>query len=332
MHLSRCGKHAYVTYATSDLTAISATVLARSLKASGSKKCRLIMVSNDISWLIRPFLKKMFDEIIDVDLATPKKRILHEDYGPIWLWKVKGYKKLAYIHNSAMVLKNPDDIFTYESFSATTDVSWSDRFDTNVLLLKPNKKDFDQLIKDAENEVEDPDRATYRWVLTSHFLEWNRLPCVFNILYTLPDTNVDAYKKLFHMIKIVRFAGANMPWNVPLNIRDNRPEVNIDGVGHIYMELPFHEKWWNFFTKYVQAPLSKYLKIFNLKLVEKDNHLFLGNIDLHIDAGFYLYKNKSYPKFIRRGGVEVSNEYTCWRDLMEGIRGYQDAGLDTSFN
>ncbi|ESO90100.1 hypothetical protein LOTGIDRAFT_164406 [Lottia gigantea] len=274
----------------------------------------------------------MFDDIIDVDLKTAGNRILHESYGLIWLWKHTKYEKIAFLENSVVVLNKTDDIFNQTPLAAIPDVGWADKFDTNVMLLQPNKKIFNKLRKAADKEVrnerEGQDSAKVEWLITSIYPDWNRLPCIYNIHYTLQDTNRDAYRRLQHTIKIVRFTGENKPWTVPLNIDNNLPEVYIDKVGHIYIELLFHEKWWNVFTKYVHAKLKKYLKKYNLHLVIKDRHLFLGNVDFHVDAGFFNLKGKSCPKMIVKNNRTVSNQYSSWRQLLEGIRGWQDVGLE----
>merc|ERR1712142_667507 len=59
---------AYVTLATNDDYAIGALVLGHSLHSVGTTRKLVIMITEDVSWDVRPMLNNVFDEVIIVNV------------------------------------------------------------------------------------------------------------------------------------------------------------------------------------------------------------------------------------------------------------------------
>jgi glycogenin glucosyltransferase len=66
------------------------------------------------------------------------------------LWSLEQFSKVVFLDADTLVLKNVDDLFDHDEFSACPDIGWPDCFNSGVFVAQPNKETFQRLISFSE--------------------------------------------------------------------------------------------------------------------------------------------------------------------------------------
>ena len=261
---------AYVTLITSDSYVSGAGVLARSLKATGTKRSIWCLVaSNKISSNSLDILKSIFDGITEVDcidsgdkvnLALLGRPELGPTFTKLHLWKLTQFKKVVFMDADTLVLKNIDDLFERDEFSACADIGWPDCFNSGVFVAVPSEETYRKLVQHAEKEgsFDGGDQG----LLNSYFSDWSigpssrRIPFTYNLTINASYSYAPAYARFKNDVKVVHFIGTQKPWSY-YRLSDgsvvSRGNVSDDS------NVEYIQMWWNIFDE-----LSKSLQVNNL--------------------------------------------------------------------
>ncbi len=141
--------YAYVMMLILNETYVPASlILAESLKNCGCLADLVIFIDHTISKKVEEVLKKFYDKIIrleDQDIITFNSEDNIQKYIGTKLNALKlNYKKVAIIDVDSIIFNNSNEIFDY-------DVPASIYLNSGLILLEPNLKDYENLIKESKN-------------------------------------------------------------------------------------------------------------------------------------------------------------------------------------
>jgi hypothetical protein len=162
------GRHAFVTLITSDSYIPGALVLAKSIKATGSKHpLAVLVVQNSVSSEGLDILRHNYDYVIPVpELRSNQPRELHllgrmeldVTFTKIHAWNPDyvPFEKIAFLDADVLVLENIDNIFEYLRddivFAAAPDVGWPDCFNSGVFVSTPSYDLYNGLMEHAKTK------------------------------------------------------------------------------------------------------------------------------------------------------------------------------------
>src|SRR5689334_23110595 len=105
--------------------------------------------------LFRKILEKTFDEVIVVEeldscdsehLGLLLRPELGITFTKINCWLLEQYSKCVYLDADCLVLRQIDDLFEREEFSAAHDAGWPDCFNSGVFVYRPSKETYKKLM------------------------------------------------------------------------------------------------------------------------------------------------------------------------------------------
>ena len=111
--------------------------------------------------MFRRTLENQFDEVIIVEelnsndqehlrlLSRPELGIT---FTKINCWLLEKYSKCVFLDADCLVLRNIDDLFEKEEFSAAPDAGWPDCFNSGVFVYRPSKETFQKLVQFANQQ------------------------------------------------------------------------------------------------------------------------------------------------------------------------------------
>jgi len=262
--MSRINDESYVTLATNDNYVIGALTLAQSLRNSNTNRSLTVLITNGVSFALQQRLRELFDhiEVVDildsndsVNLGLLKRPELGITFTKLHCWRLIQFKKCVFIDADCLALKNVDDLFERDEFSAAADVGWPDCFNSGVFVYRPSLNTYLQLLDFAltHGSFDGGDQG----LLNSYFNSWStsessrRLPFVYNMTTNVSYSYVPAYKQFQDTIKIVHFIGANKPWYLRYNADNNTIVGNVN-----QNELTHLTQWWSVFTSSVLTRLD----------------------------------------------------------------------------
>jgi glycogenin glucosyltransferase len=151
---------AYVTLVTSDAYVVGALVLAQSLRRSGTTRPLVCLATSYLAADCVASLRELYDVRFVAPLDSGDEHSLRllgrPELGPtftkIQLWTMTDLKKAVFLDADMMVLKNIDDLFEREEFSACADVGWPDCFNSGLFVCQPNLDTFNSLLKLAQTQ------------------------------------------------------------------------------------------------------------------------------------------------------------------------------------
>lgn len=251
---------AYVTLVTSDSYVAGAGVLARSLKSTGTNRSIwCLAASKQLSSNSLDILKSIFDGISEVDcidsgdqinLALLGRPELGPTFTKLHLWKLTQFKKVVFLDADTLVLKNIDDLFEREEFSACADVGWPDCFNSGVFVAVPNGETYRKLLQHADKEgsFDGGDQG----LLNSFFSDWSvgpsskRIPFTYNLTINASYSYAPAFSRFKNDVKVVHFIGAQKPWTY---YRLSDGSIVPRGNGSDNVNLEYIQIWWSIFDK-----------------------------------------------------------------------------------
>eukprot|EP00042_Codosiga_hollandica_P035013 m.254874 g.254874 ORF g.254874 m.254874 type:complete len:405 (+) comp54540_c1_seq5:1895-3109(+) len=277
---------AYVTLVTSSNYVAGASVLAHSLRLSGTRRSLVVLHTRALAHDSLKQLHEVFDRVVCVEelnsndtasLALLGRPELGVTFTKLQVWNLLEYSKCVFIDADAYVLKNVDDLFAREELSAAPDVGWPDCFNSGVFVFVPSKTTFQQLLAFA-SQVGSFDGGD-QGLLNQFFTTWvsdpsRRLPFTYNMTSNASYGYRPAFARFKDDIKIVHFAGAQKPWvGIPQSLRGT-------DAGALY------ERWWRLNENLLscQSTSASYLTLMSAHAGQTLTHIESSSSSTYVPA------------------------------------------------
>ncbi|XP_074180348.1 glycogenin-2 isoform X3 [Rhinolophus sinicus] len=247
---------AFVTLATNDMYCQGALVLGQSLRNQRATRKLVVLVTLQVSSLLRVILSRVFDEVIEVNLidsadyihlAFLKRPELGVTLTKLHCWTLTHYSKCVFLDADTLVLSNIDDLFERGEFSAAPDPGWPDCFNSGVFVFQPSLETHSLLLQHATDHgsFDGADQG----LLNSFFSSWatadihKHLPFTYNLSSNAAYTYSPAFKQFGSSAKVVHFLGSTKPWDYTYNPQTG--SVSKEGSGLVpEQQASFLNLWW----------------------------------------------------------------------------------------
>ncbi|EFB25416.1 hypothetical protein PANDA_009656, partial [Ailuropoda melanoleuca] len=247
---------AFVTLATNDVYCQGALVLGQSLRNQRATRKLVVLITPQVSSLLRVILSKVFDEVIEVNLidsadyihlAFLKRPELGVTLTKLHCWTLTHYSKCVFLDADTLVLSNIDELFDRTEFSAAPDPGWPDCFNSGVFVFQPSLETHGLLLQHATDHgsFDGADQG----LLNSFFSSWStadihkHLPFIYNLSSNTAYTYSPAFKRFGSSVKVVHFLGPSKPWNYKYN--PQMGSVLEEGTGLANQnQTSFLNLWW----------------------------------------------------------------------------------------
>ncbi|KAF3491654.1 glycogenin-2 [Arthroderma uncinatum] len=229
-----------------------AMVLAHSLRDNGTKGRLAVLITPDgLQQGTIDELKTVYDDVIPIariENSTPGNLYLMDrpdlisTFSKIALWKQTQYDQIVYIDADVIATRAPDELLTLDvtSIAAVPDIGWPDCFNTGVMVLRPNLKDYYSLLAFAQRGISFD--GADQGLLNMHFKNWDRLSFAYNCTPSGHYQYIPAYRYFESTISLVHFIGPLKPWRLG---RKTSPQ-----------ESPYNQllsKWWAVYDRHYHA-------------------------------------------------------------------------------
>ena len=148
------------------------------------------------------------------------------DFNQLWIWSLVEYDKVIFLANTMMILKDITDLFDADIWTESADRQIaaaskalpSDQFNPHLLLIKPDRSIFTEMLHDTKTGSLDSSVSGVGDFLNNFFSDWYELPSSHRLrpIYNIPflwteDENV--WVQYRSDIKAFDF-GDSKPWNI----------------------------------------------------------------------------------------------------------------------
>lgn len=162
----------------------------------------------------------------------------------IELWRQTQYSKIVYLDADVVSLRAPDELLTLDKdFAAVPDIGWPDCFNTGVMVLKPNLRDYYSLLALAQRGISFD--GADQGLLNMHFRDWHRLSFTYNCTPSGNYQYLPAYRHFGSTISMVHYIGKQKPWSM---------ERQATLFGGPYRELL--GKWWEVYDRHYSPKMG----------------------------------------------------------------------------
>lgn len=253
--MSKVSNESFVTLATNDSYSLGALTLAESLKNANTTRQLTVLITNEVSSNLQTLLRQVFDHVVAVNVLDSNDALnlsllnrpdLGVTFTKFHCWRLTQFTKCVFLDADCLVLKNVDDLFDRDEFSAAADVGWPDCFNSGLFVYKPSLETYSNLLKFGLDygSFDGGDQG----LLNSYFNTWStgdssrRIPFGYNMTTNVSYSYAPAYRQFKDSVKIVHFIGANKPWKNTYDMNTNR----IEDAGPY--ESEHLAQWWSLFV------------------------------------------------------------------------------------
>uniref|UniRef100_A0A8C5YUQ1 Glycogenin-1 n=1 Tax=Marmota marmota marmota TaxID=9994 RepID=A0A8C5YUQ1_MARMA len=252
---------AFVTLATNDIYCQGALVLGLSLRNHKTTRKLVVLITPQVSSLLRDVLSRVFDEVIEVNLmdsedyihlAFLKRPELGVTLTKLHCWTLTHYSKCVFLDADTLVLHNIDELFDREELSAAPDPGWPDCFNSGVFVFQPSLETHQLLLQHAteHGSFDGADQG----LLNSFFSDWptadihKHLPFIYNLTSNAAYTYSPAFQQFGSSAKVVHFLGSTKPWNCTYDPQTGSVSEQGAGSGPP-QHVTFLNLWWRLFQE-----------------------------------------------------------------------------------
>jgi len=175
-------------------------------------------------------------------------------------WLLEKYSKCVFLDADVLVLRDIDDLFEREEFSAAPDAGWPDCFNSGVFVYRPSKETYNKLAQFASQQDASFDGGD-QGLLNAFFSSWRstdisrHLPFTYNVTANTFYSYVPAVVQFHNDIRVVHFAGALKPWQLTYNPQNEQLSGNLGGEHQVQRD--FLLSWWKTLYERVWPQLAK---------------------------------------------------------------------------
>ncbi|XP_036601488.1 glycogenin-2 isoform X6 [Trichosurus vulpecula] len=277
---------AFVTLATNDVYCQGALVLGQSLKNHRMTRKLVILITSQVSSLLRDVLYKVFDEVIEVNLedsadyihlALLQRPELGVTFTKLHCWTLTHYSKCVFMDADTLVLCNIDELFDREELSAAPDPGWPDCFNSGVFVFRPSLETHSLLLEHAvkHGSFDGADQG----LLNSFFSNWatsdihKHLPFLYNLSSSTIYTYRPAFNKFGSDAKVVHFLGPSKPWHYKYN-RQTGSVISESLTSESQHRASFLDLWWKIYDESIVPFFDKVQHVAELESQEQTNSLY----------------------------------------------------------
>uniref|UniRef100_A0A8C3VWX9 glycogenin glucosyltransferase n=1 Tax=Catagonus wagneri TaxID=51154 RepID=A0A8C3VWX9_9CETA len=254
---------AFVTLATNDVYCQGALVLGQCLRNHRATRRLVVLVTPQVSSLLRVILARVYDEVLEVKLldsadyvrlAFLKRPELGVTLTKLHCWTLTRYRKCVFLDADTLVLANIDELFERTELSAAPDPGWPDCFNSGVFVFQPSLQTHGLLLQHAADHgsFDGADQG----LLNSFFSSWStadihkHLPFIYNLSSGTAYTYSPAFRQFGSRAKVVHFLGSRKPWTYKYNPQTG--SVCGDGSGSVSEhQASFLSLWWKTYHRSV---------------------------------------------------------------------------------
>ena len=184
-----------------------------------------VMVSNDVSETTCNRLTTICDGIIHVPTISSQysdKTVSWDNsaYTKLNLWNMIEFDKIVYIDADAMLISSTDELFDLNTeFAAAPDIFPPDKFNAGVLVIKPNKDIYHDMIEKITilSSYDGGDTGFLNAFFPNWYLGDNntRLPFGYNAqrtMYWFTHEKRPGYWDSIKNLKIIHYSSSPKPW------------------------------------------------------------------------------------------------------------------------
>ncbi|XP_038612917.1 glycogenin-2 [Tachyglossus aculeatus] len=254
---------AFVTLSTSDVYCHGALVLGQSLRNHRTTRKLVILITPQVSGLLRKALSRVFDEVTEVNLmdsadpvslALLRRPELGVALTKLHCWTLTQYSKCVFMDADTLALCNIDELFDREELSAAPDSGWPDCFNSGVFVFRPSLKTYNLLLQHAaeHGSFDGADQG----LLNSFFSNWatadlhRHLPFIYNLSSSATYTYVPAFKQFGSDARVVHFLGASKPWHYKYHPQTGSVSEDNQAEEAEHWN-PFLQLWWRTYNRHV---------------------------------------------------------------------------------
>lgn len=306
--MSTMTNESFVTLATNDSYSLGALALAQSLRNVNTNRSISILITSGVSANLQARLRIAFDHVEFVDVLNSNDALnlsllnrpdLGITFTKLHCWRLTKFSKCVFLDADCLVLKNVDDLFERDEFSAAADVGWPDCFNSGVFVYRPSLDTYSKIQKLALDcgSFDGGDQG----LLNSYFSDWSvgessrRLPFVYNMTTNVSYSYAPAYKNFKDNVKIVHFIGANKPWKYTFNL-DTK---SVEGNGPY--ESEHLNNWWSMFSNQCLPTLDEQTRRMYLNL-KKSCHYVEPTVSYHSTSHNQHHGNSQESTLNHAGG------------------------------
>uniref|UniRef100_A0A8D2I4T6 Glycogenin-1 n=1 Tax=Urocitellus parryii TaxID=9999 RepID=A0A8D2I4T6_UROPR len=252
---------AFVTLATNDMYCQGALVLGLSLRNHKTSRKLVVLITPEVSSLLRDVLSRVFDEVVEVNLMDSEDYIhlaflrrpeLGVTLTKLHCWTLTRYSKCVFLDADTLVLHNIDELFDREELSAAPDPGWPDCFNSGVFVFQPSLETHQLLLQHAteHGSFDGADQG----LLNSFFRDWptadihKHLPFIYNLTSNAAYTYSPAFQQFGSSAKVVHFLGSTKPWNCTYDPQTGSVSEQGAGSGP-RQHVTFLNLWWRLFQE-----------------------------------------------------------------------------------
>ena len=347
--MSRVTDQSFVTLATNENYALGALTLGQSLRQANTSRTLTVLITVEVPALLQEQLRSVFDlvEVVDVlnsnddvNLGLLKRPELGITFTKLHCWRLVQFSKCVFLDADCLVLKNVDELFEREEFSAATDVGWPDCFNSGVFVFRPSVDTYSRLLQFAVSvgSFDGGDQG----LLNAFYSNWataessRRLPFVYNMTTNVSYSYAPAFKQFRESVKIVHFIGAQKPWYYTYNLDTHTVTGNVQSY-----EVDHLNVWWHLFAAHVLPGLNNETRFrMGTQLVSKQvqSQQPEQRWNQTVQSGGENYQHQQGSSGQSSGGVEVGSAHhqSLWeqghidytgRDSFSNIQAHLDSQI-----
>ena len=203
--------------------------------------------------LKHPIWNPNYDDLNDFDWDRQLQVI---DFNELWIWTLVEYDKVVFLADSLIILKDITDLFDADiwtesadrQFAAASKALPSDQFNAHVLLIKPDRSIFTEMLHDIKTGNIDSSVGDVEDFLNNFFPDWYEMPSPHRLrpIYNIPflwTEDEHAWTTYRSEIRVFDF-GDSKPWYIvadPSNHRVSKfaaPLVYVWSLFRFFVSLP----------------------------------------------------------------------------------------------
>ena len=180
-------------------------ILNENLKHINSKYKLLCLINEEITTKTRnvlDYFKIEYKEIkkinYDVDFKGFEQSYYKNTFDKLSVFNLTEYEKVVYLDLDLLILENIDELFTYNGLAMAYDYPFSNLHNSGVMVIEPNKNDYDNLIKIMMKKMNNQEQLGDQDIINEYFPRINSLPQGYNLMRIIKNETIKKYSYIWN--------------------------------------------------------------------------------------------------------------------------------------